>query len=243
MTAETYQRSFALTGCGNFRDLGGYATADGRSVKWRTLFRSDALHQLNDEDIDVLSGAGVNLAVGFDLRSEVELLNTGPGGVYERGARHVHVPMIQVVAIPDQVGQMPRLSYVERLQNAQQCVSEVFSLLANGESYPAVFYCAAGKDRTGIMAALILRTLGVQDEQIIEDYSLTQPMSEERRAARMRELGWTTPLDPKLYEAVPDAMVSFLNGLDEQYGSVEAYLEFCGVGAATVEQMRAHLLD
>lgn len=242
MTAETYERALALVGCGNFRDLGGYETADGRRTRWRTLFRSDALHQLGDEDIDQLSGAGINLAVGFDLRSSLELTNTGTGRVYERGARHFHAPIIEVLSTPDVTGQMPRLSYFERLEGASQAVGQIFHLLADEASYPAVFYCAAGKDRTGIVAALILRAVGVSDDQIIADYMLTQPMSMERREARMRELGWTTPLDPKLYEASDEAIRKLLSGIDETHGSVEGYLAGCGVNEAVLEAVKGNLL-
>ena len=115
--------------------------------------------------------------------------------------------------------------------------------LAEAESYPAVFYCAAGKDRTGIVAAVILRVLGVPDEQIVEDYALTQPMAPERREARMRELGWSGPVDPQLFLALPETMERFLQGIDERHGSVDAYLETCGVTETQLAHVRKHLLQ
>jgi protein-tyrosine phosphatase len=252
MTTETFERTFALTGCGNFRDLGGYETADGRRTKWRTLFRSDALHQLNDDDIKVLSAAGIKLTLGFDLRSHVELENTGPGIVYECGARHVHVPIMKNVNTQEAMariadaqmaeGQLVRLDYFDRLSEASESVGQVFRLLAETDSYPSVFYCAAGKDRTGIVAALILRALGVDDEDIVADYMLTRPMSEERREARMRELGWNIKIDPKLYEPSDEAMRNLLTGIDQTHGTVEAYLESCGVSSSVVERVKENLL-
>jgi protein-tyrosine phosphatase len=248
MTAETYERTFALTGCGNFRDLGGYEAKDGRRTRWRTLFRSDALHQLNDQDIDVLGDAGIRLALGFDLRSARELENTGQGTVYERGARHVHVPLIQTIAsnseVIGQMQQMQRLSYFDRLADAIEPIGQIFDLLAESGTYPAVFYCAAGKDRTGIVAALILRAIGVSDDDIVADYMLTQPTSPERREARMRELGLENlQLNPKLFEASDEAMRTLLSTIDETHGSVEGYLTMCGIESRTIERVQDHLLE
>ena len=106
-----------------------------------------------------------------------------------------------------------------------------------------MFYCAAGKDRTGIVAAVILRVLGVPDEQIVEDYALTQPMAPERREARMRELGWSGPVDPQLFLALPETMERFLQGIDARHGSVDAYLATCGVTETQLARVREHLLQ
>jgi protein-tyrosine phosphatase len=251
MTEVTYARTFALKGCINFRDLGGYQTEDGRRVRWRRLFRSDALHQMLEEDIDLLSAADVRLVSGLDLRSPLELQNTGMGAVFARGARHHHLPLLEVVsqdriARQTATGQMRRPAYIDMLESAGPRIGALFGILADADTYPGVFYCAAGKDRTGIIAALILRALGITDEQIIHDYSLTEPMPVERREARLKELGWISmpvDIDPQLLVAAPETMEAFLVALDERYGGVEAYLASCGVAGETLESVREHLLE
>src|SRR5512144_2600872 len=146
-------RRIELEGCLNFRDLGGYPTRDGRRVRWRRLFRSDGLHLLTAADIRRLREE-IGLAEVIDLRSTTELASEGRGMLAAEPLRFHHVPLFD--------GEV-------REQRAR--AAEITLAEASG---PAVFHCAAGKDRTGVISAILLALLDVPDEVIVADYAATQ---------------------------------------------------------------------
>ena len=173
-------RHFDLQGASNFRDLGGYATADGRTVRWRQIFRSNHLGHLTEADIGVVRELGVKHA--FDFR-----------GTDERTAAACAVKEIAVHSLPieptvvaalrarrasglllssaDAVEVM-RESYRNYVRQNTPSFRALFALLLEDRA-PLVIHCTAGKDRTGFACALIQHSLGVPDEQIAEDYLLT----------------------------------------------------------------------
>ena len=254
MLQETvYERRLALQGCGNFRDLGGYEAEDGRTVRWRTLFRSDALTWLTEEDLATLASQGLELAAGFDLRTPEEVAAMAPGVLFENGARHHHLPFIPTLGndpekmrtIAFATGEVAGAEYVALLEQSRTCFAGVFAALAELESYPAAFYCAAGKDRTGMVSAVLLRVLGVSDEQIVDDYALSGPPDIERMRSRMQALGriFDETIDRRKLAAHADTMVHFLRAFDTRYGSAEAFLAGCGVSTGVIERVREHLLE
>ena len=248
-----YERKLILTGCGNFRDLGGYDAADGRTVRWRRLFRSDALTWLTHEDIETLAEHGLQLTTGFDLRTPEELATMAPGVLFENGARHHHLPFIPTLGddpekmrtIAFATGEVAGAEYAALLEQSLSCFEGVFNALAEDETYPAAFYCAAGKDRTGMVGAVLLRALGVSDEQIIEDYALSGPPDVDRMRRRMELMGrvFDETIDRTRLAAQPDTMLHFLRAFDERYGTVEAFLAACGVSEQVIERVREHLLE
>jgi protein-tyrosine phosphatase len=250
---DVYERKLTLSGCGNFRDLGGYEAADGRTVRWRVLFRSDALTWLTAEDIETLTSQGLQLAAGFDLRTPQELALMAPGIVFESGARHHHMPFIPQLGDDPQrmrqvalaTGEIAAAEYMTMASLSHTCFYGLYNALASEDSYPAAFYCAAGKDRTGMVSAVLLRTLGVPDEQIVEDYALTGPPDLERMRRRLEVMGreFDPAFDPAKLAARPDTMQHFLRAFDEQYGSAQAFLAECGVTERVIEQVREHLLE
>jgi protein-tyrosine phosphatase len=251
--SEVYERKLDLIGCGNFRDLGGYEAADGLRVRWRTLFRSDALTWLTPEDIETLAAEGLRLAAGFDLRTPEELAQMAPGALFENGARHHHVPyMPKLGENPNRMrevamatGQVAADEYMTMTESSQGCFRVLFEALADVESYPAAFFCAAGKDRTGMVSAVLLRTLGVPDEQIVEDYVLSGPPDVERTRRRVESLGrvFDETIDRTKLAARPDTMQHYLRAFDERFGSTGAFLAACGVSQGVIERVREHLLE
>jgi protein-tyrosine phosphatase len=253
MQTAVHERLISLAGCGNFRDLGGYETRDGRRVRWRRVFRSDALVWLTDEDVKTLQAMGLNLVFGIDLRThdELEMMRVGP--VYESDTRHHHLPFFprfgedrkQVQAAVHSIGQVASDSYLRLMEQSKPCFEGVFTLLADPAHYPSAYYCAAGKDRTGMVSALLLRVLGVSDEQIIEDYALTAPPSEERMIARFKAMGRDVSElpDPASLAASPETMEHFLAGFDRLHGSVEEFLLSCNLRESILEQVRQNLLE
>jgi protein-tyrosine phosphatase len=251
--SDVYERKLELTGCGNFRDLGGYEGADGRTVRWRVLFRSDALTWLTQEDVEALAAEGLRLAAGFDLRTPEELSHMAPGLLFESGTKHHHLPYMQKLGdnpnrmreVAMATGQVAADEYMTMTEESQGCFLGLFTALADEESYPAAFFCAAGKDRTGMVSAVLLRALGVSDEQVIEDYVLSGPPDVERMRRRVELMGriFDETIDRTKLAAKPDTMLHFLRAFDERYGSVGAFLAACGVSQGVIEQVRERLLE
>jgi protein tyrosine/serine phosphatase len=253
MIREVYARKLALEGCGNFRDLGGYEALDGATIRWRRLFRSDSLTWLTAGDLATLAELGLDLRTGFDLRTHDELAVMSPGPLFDGGAQHRHLPFIpsfgddmeKMRTIAFARGEVAGAEYLGLLEHSQDCFREIFSALAGEESYPAAYFCSAGKDRTGMVSAVLLRVLGVADEQIIDDYALSGPPDIERLRSRMAALGraFDETIDRKKLAAHADTMHHFLQAFDGRYGSVETFLAGCGVASGVIERVREHLLE
>lgn len=247
MTATDFERRIALTGCYNFRDLGGYETVDGRTVRWRRIFRSDALHGLTDEDVSQLSEIG--LTAVFDLRSPAEVERDGIGSLFTNGVLHHHVPFVNHVSTDRSSdyfdGSLADL-YARMLQGARPCINEVFSGLAESDAYPAVFHCAAGKDRTGIISGLLLSVLGVPDETIIADYAITDGLMADRieamRAASALDARYDS-YPAHILRAEPATMATTLSSIKQEYGSVTGFLAECDITDGQLDTLRTHLLN
>jgi protein-tyrosine phosphatase len=251
--AVSYERTIALEGCGNFRDLGGYEGRHGRRVRWRRLFRSDALVWLTPDDMHCLAGQGIKLTVGLDLRTHDELKHMGHSVLYENGTKRHHLPFLPTFgedkerarSIAYATGQVAGDRYLEILAESRPCFEGLFEILSNEANFPAAYYCAAGKDRTGMVTAILLRALGVSDDQIIIDYALTQAPSEERIISRMKALGRDTSTlpDRTALAAYPETMEHFLASFDRLHGSAEDFLLSCNVQESTIERVRENLLE
>jgi protein tyrosine/serine phosphatase len=243
-SSATLDRQTRFQGCFNFRDLGGLETIDGRIVRERRLFRSDAVHRLTPEDVESMNALHIQTLV--DLRSSAEIGAEARGLLRDGGVQHLHVPLSEGVATdtrdyPDEP--MEHL-YARFLDGGGAGLARVFTALAQPATYPAIIHCAAGKDRTGITVALVLRTLGVPDDAIIADYAVTDDCMTEMIAAMRTNLGGAR-LDqvPAHYlRAMPETMQAFLNILDQQYRSTENYLNGIGVADEQLEAIRENLL-
>jgi protein-tyrosine phosphatase len=253
-TAGAVERTITFEGCLNFRDLGGYATRDGRVVRWRRLFRSDSLHRMSAADVTrLLDELGVVTVV--DLRTRTERERGGPVPAEASGTtRALHVPMIDELfadpgARPRRGGHLTDMGegYAAMLGLAGEQVATVLRLLADPDVYPAVFFCAAGKDRTGVLAAIVLAVLGVDDDDIVADYALTDSVARAILERASREL----PLYEDLWKSLPpDArgaparvMRSMLAAIEREHGSTLGFVEALGVGPEVVENVRHRLLS
>ncbi len=240
---QTRPRRIELEGCANFRDLGGYPARDGRTVRWRRLFRSDALHGLTAADIEILTGHEIDVATAFDLRTHQERERTG-WGEWQRGRRFYHVPFVasfEPAELTTSIGLCDRL--LQLFEKSGRCFATTFAALADPATYPAVYFCTAGKDRTGMMSAVILRVLGVPDEVIIEDFALTQALDREELRAKLAAMGIDREIDPNMLEARPETMAMFLSEIDGRYRRVETFLAWAGVSEAQIEAVRNNLLE
>jgi len=238
-------RTIELTGCLNFRDLGGYPTADGRAVRWRQVFRSDALHHLTPQDVARLRD---ELCLGdvIDLRSSAELRSEGRGPLAIEAMRFHHHPLYDGDA--PKAAPSPELTLTDRYfllaEFAKRPIAQVIATLAATDA-PAVYHCAAGKDRTGVVSAILLGVLGVPDEIIVADYAATQENLDAIIDRLMSTEGYhsmLSALPPDTLHAEPETMLGFLERMRERYGSMDAYAQSAGVGQAPLDRLRARLL-
>ncbi|MFI9360289.1 tyrosine-protein phosphatase [Kitasatospora sp. NPDC053057] len=191
-------RSLGLRGAVNARDLGGYRTAGGRSVRGGVALRSDGLNHVTAEDLDPLGALGLRAVV--DLRSSEEIREAGPDRLPDGVATH-HLPLL---AMDFDIHLMLRSALSDRSPRKQRSLlgngraaammtglyrwfvtdpvarerfAALLRLLADPDGVPLLFHCSAGKDRTGWAAALVLTALGVERETVLADYLLTNERS------------------------------------------------------------------
>ena len=245
---QTPSRSLKLSGASNFRDLGGYTGHGGRPVRWRRLFRSDHLAALTQDDIVELSRHG--LARVCDFRGEAErapLLCAMPG----LSVHFLPIEPTVVQGMNDLLTAGHRLTAADTVRLMQQtyrafvhhnaaAYAEFFRLLIESDT-PLVFHCTAGKDRTGFAAALILLTLGVPRQVVMQDYLLTNDFF------RMPiSISGQLPQEVLnvLWRVQEDFLDAALHAVDADYGGVQAYLENAlAVGAEERERLKTLYLQ
>ena len=241
---QRLNRHVPIEGTHNFRDAGGYPTRDGGSVRWRTLFRSDSLYGLTDASRQRIRDLGVRHAV--DLRYEREL-SSRPSALSldDRFAYH-HLPTgpsIEPWAEP--VESLEDLN-LQLLESNRTFLLDIFETLARPHLCPAVISCTAGKDRTGLVTALLLGLAGVPPGIIVDDYMLTKRYASrlftevhERAESQGRDMAHVD----RMLECRPEVMGSTLGYIDERYGGAYGYLRDIGVGEPAVAALRAALVD
>ena len=229
----------------NFRDLGGYPTNDGRHTRWRTLFRADGLYRLTPDDANIVMNLGVRTVV--DLRTNNEVRERGTFPVEDHDVAYHHLPIIdatwgetQTPEFNDEV-EFLVWAYREMLAEAAPRFADAINLLSQQTVLPAVFHCAAGKDRTGILAALVLGVLGVDESIIAADYGLTRSATTRLRAwARQHQPELADLYDrmpPRFTAADPRAMAIILNDITSRSGSVRNYVREIGVSDDAVRAL------
>ena len=247
-------RRLDLEGPVNFRDLGGYEAGDGRTVRRRHLFRSDALFRLTETDAARVAALGVTTLI--DFRTPDELDEHGFGGMDHLDAEHLHLPTIdttrRVLDLTEVADEIARAlvtaadAYMMMLERGSDAYASALRVVAASEA-PVVFFCAAGKDRTGVFAALVLGLLGVSDDDIVTDYALTHEVIEKIHilrgdAANERASSYAHLIGEDLRNAYPASMQTTIERLRERYGGWEGYASEIGVGPDVLEQLRVRLL-
>ena len=259
------ERRIALESTPNFRDLGGYETADGRHVRWGQVFRSGALVDLTPADRAAVDALGIELVC--DLRSDSEV-ETDPDP--DLGAEALRLAVtdesVDVQAITDAVlaGDLDQISPDLLLDGMPAIATEfpdawrtLVQRVADEANRPTNVHCSAGKDRAGWASALILRALGVPEETVMEDYLLSNDYlaaSNEDTLAQVRTVVAGVQGVPEdevdlsnleaLLEVRPEYLQAAFDAVDEQYGSLEAYLtDGLGLTQEEIDALREDLLE
>ena len=251
------ERILKISGGHNFRDMGGYRTADGRTVRWATLYRSGVMSKIDPSEAATLHSLGIVSIC--DLRttrererrpttwhegSKVEMLTRD----YDMSAG-VLKNLIAGKGSADVIAGHMHVIYRDLLEEQAESYTALFRCLADGK-VPLVFNCAAGKDRTGIAAALILSALGVSREDVITDYALTNDFIDGlvdlmRQDEDFSE--WFSEQPDSAYpllRAEPRYLEDMFDELEKRHGGLESYLvNILHISQADIEAMRDNLLE
>ncbi len=250
------EREIRLEGAVNFRDVGGYRTQSGQAVRWGKVYRAGQLADLTDNDLTTLERLGVALSCDLRLPEEIdEEPDRLPHNVrYEQNSVQSSESRNQqfrrLMFARGRVDHFMTSAYIRVIvENNPHVYARVFELIADESNLPIVVHCTAGKDRTGVAVALLLALLGVPDEVIAADYSLSNRYFDtyvaigERAIQSVGRLGLTTEAILPLFTANPDTILATLAHVREKYGSVEAYLmQAGGLSEATLARVRANML-
>ncbi len=244
-------RALVVDGLLNVRDLGGLTTPDGRRVRRGRIVRSDNLRGLTDEGaVTLVRDLAPRLVV--DLRTEQECAREGRGLAEVAHVRYANLPLQPKAALtPEQVaaGLATNLydDYVLQIRDNGATLLSALELLSGDESLPAVVHCTAGKDRTGVLVALLLDLLGVAREQIVADYAATthnMPGILARiRSSPFFQGNGLAAAPSWIFESAPETMRAFLSWLDEEVGGTERWAIGHGLSPSVVERLRANLLE
>lgn len=243
------RRLVALEAVHNFRDLGGYPAADGLVTRWHMLYRADGLYRLTGADVPVVRDLGLRTVI--DLRSHAELDERGTFPVDEIEVDFNHLPVFDTTWQLDQHvdksdHEFLAWAYRDMLAVGADRFAAAIEQLAAPGALPAVFHCAAGKDRTGVLAALVLGSLGVPRSVILADYALTAG-----GMARMRT--WAEREFPEFADrmagapsaflaALPEALGEVIDELVAEHGSILGYVGSIGVPTAAVDALAGQFL-
>ena len=231
----------------NVRDIGGFATTDGKMTAFGRFLRADAPVRLNSDEIRLLEE--YQLGAVIDLRSPSEI-KTAPYALNQLGGiEYINIPLLGndlelgiAEVKPSKPGTESILAdlYIHMLEHAKSELGQIFRLISRTPAKPILFHCTHGKDRTGLVAALLLLLAKVSESDIIANYQVS--------------FTYLKPYFDQIRKSIPDRIWPFLNSdpenmektllyLTEQYSSVDRYLESCDVGdfqrSAIIERLLA----
>jgi protein-tyrosine phosphatase len=234
-------RDLVWDGCLNVRDLGGLPTEDGAMTRFGSVVRADNIRKLSEDGWRALDAYGVTTIV--DLRLPQELANDPPRDL---DLEVVHVPVFEGdaafwAAVDRRLSDLnavahKREAYLAALEHWPRRFGEAFAAVANAREGIVVVHCAGGKDRTGLVSALLLRNAGVGVDDLAADYALAEERLAELRVAYLAAATDEADreLRARLSGAPAAAMRGVLERLESRYGSVTGYLREAGVDDETL---------
>ena len=248
MTKHLPSRQIVLRGAHNVRDLGGYVTAQGGTVPWRRFLRGDCLHRLDEGEPERLHFEGLRMVV--DLRTAREVRDAPSTLARQRGVEWVNLPLFDAlspaalaeVKVPE--GHPLLAMYITAIETRGEAITTILNRIATVREGAVLFNCTAGKDRTGIIAALLLGLAGVSHTDIIADYALTETLIPDlvtEFLTRSRANGGDVEAYATLLESPASAMAGLLGHLDGKYGSVMDYFDHIDVPTQTLSRLQARL--
>jgi protein-tyrosine phosphatase len=264
-----YEREIHLKGTSNTRDIGGYQTGDLRTVRWRQIIRSENLSRLTAEDFQHLEEMGVKTVI--DLRTDRERDQSPTVWQGDNPPRFYHFPigdahndwfnaqrkMIKGNRFTEEQATEHMIEgYRMIAEEGPPSYQKLMGLVLDQSNWPVLIHCNAGKDRAGVATALILEALGVARETIMEDFMLTNEISrakeksvllaKDRKKAGAGSRVATGPPASAWFPIVgvqPEMLEAFYARVEEQYGSMDAFLAELGVDQEARSELAASLTD
>lgn len=247
MTTPYFDRLLAIPGTCNVRDLGGYASGQGQT-QWRRLLRADSLYEMSDAGKRQLLDIGLTTVIDLRVASEAKRAPdpfTGDDPI----AQH-RISVFEGIipkAWPTDTDSKDMLLdiYKKALDECGDAFAEVLTTISRAGDGMVLFHCSAGKDRTGLVAALLLSVAGVDKRTVVQDYALTELMMASRLAQMVASCyaeGMTASVIEPLLACKPQTMSSTLDYLQEQHDSVEGYLKHIGVETKDIQALQGRLL-
>ena len=234
--ADSSQRQVKLQGAINFRDLGGYTTADGRHVRWDRIYRSADISKLTDSDLIVLKDRHISSVVDLrgvnESKQAPDRLNTNTEYILcPAGSDNTLTDWMKSIAALHTAAEgdsIMRVFYARTDILADRYRPFFERLLELRDDQALLFHCTAGKDRTGIGAALLLYALGVPYETILQDYTATdyyrRTENERMTKGMMQSAHIAEPVARGMMGAKREYIETTFNALKQQYGSVDNFL-------------------
>lgn len=239
----------------NFRDLGGYQTSGCQTLKWGRIYRSGHLGSPSRFDLDVLQDLGIRTVI--DLRGAEERKKT-PDTLLP-GVNYLHIPLFRsdpflfrhIMFQRHKLGKRLETIYTTWvIDGSAKEMGRIFRLISDPGNLPVLFHCTAGKDRTGITAALLLLALGVPESTAIADYTLSNAAADrfmidfQQSISAVRFLGIKQEHFYPIIATPPEMMASTIDHIKHKYGSIRNYLrKTAGVSDDMLDQLKAILLE
>ncbi len=246
-------RHIDIDGAYNVRDLGGYPTSEGRQTRWKTFVRAASLHDLYPASQSALIDYGIRTVIDLRRPREIEEAPHVFAGSSE--VIYHHQPMIgdepasreEDAAEGGEPADYLMAAYTSLLELRQAQIGSTMATLADPGARPAIYHCAAGKDRTGVISALLLGIAGVPEDIIAEDYALSAkyllaPYLSKWKSPESNSGNYTWE-DYQRDFCPPDAMLKVLEYVNERYGGIEPYIRTTGLNSDQIESIRTALVE
>lgn len=246
MDTNNYVR-LPLKNAYNVRDLGGYPCGGGMATKWRSFLRADGLSELDSGDMEFLLDYGLTAVI--DLRSENETLAQVNPFSKKDGVSYINIPLIS-----DKIADVTRLRdeeirlrdpdkmlgefYLELLMHSKPAIKEIFEFIAGQDKGCIMFHCSAGKDRTGIVAMLLLGLAGASREDLTTNYEVSYIYTRQNPVFQLI----ADKHHPALLQSKPENIEACIDHVVDNYGSFYDYLLSAGLSPETLDGVRDKLL-
>ena len=238
MNAESLQRHLELPGCLNLRELGGYTTSEGKQIKWRTLLRSDSLHSLPESSQKKLLDYGVKTII--DLRTPMEVNSQKYPFRHSLEIEYFNLPLVEDRKKLESIKQKTLFEHnCFFLEQCSSAIKEILEIIASSQT-AVLIHCAAGKDRTGIIIALLLALANVSVETIAKDYELSDFYLEfmyKKIRPEARKQGFT-----HLLNSDPQTIIDTFALLDRNYSGIDEYLANIGISSVKRNSLKTMLV-
>lgn len=240
------QRHLALEGSHNIRDIGGYATLDGGYTRWKTILRADSLSHLPPVSQQALLNYGVRTII--DLRSPYEVGQSPNVFSKSQDLNYLSLPLVkdenESVILEQPQTLLERYCLI--LEYCQREIKLILETIATINTTPVLVHCTAGKDRTGLITALLLGAANVAESTIVEDYVLSAKYLDsllEKLRLQAMQSGYDMQCFERMLECQHNTMIHTLNYLQEKYGGIVDYLSVIGITSETINYLRTVMVE